>query len=243
MTKFPRSLAHVLAALLLCACGTPPGKPVKNSEVPAPNEILDFAALFGANCAGCHGENGRGGAGPPLSDPVYLAITDVKTVQKTITQGVPGTPMAPFGQSAGGMLTDKQVEVIASGIFSRWSKPGILSGVDVPAYASSSAGDAKRGAEDYKTFCETCHGSDGRGGPKGSSIIERAYLALTSNQGLRTAVIVGRPDFGAPDWRNNVPGHPMTEQQITDVVAWLAEQRPANAAQQNQVAKEQHNAK
>jgi len=39
-------------------------------------------------------------------------------------------------------------------------------------------------------------------------------------------VIVGRPDFGAPDWRGNIPGKPMTSQEISDVVAWLASQRP-----------------
>ena len=38
-------------------------------------------------------------------------------------------------------------------------------------------------------------------------------------------VIVGRPDRGAPDWRNNVPGRPMTDQEISDVVAWLASKR------------------
>ena len=42
-------------------------------------------------------------------------------------------------------------------------------------------------------------------------------------------VITGRPDFDAPDWRNNIPGHPMTDQEITDVVAWLASQRPNRA--------------
>ena len=59
--------------------------------------------------------------------------------------------------------------------------------------------------------------------------INRAYLSLISDQGLRTIVITGRPDFNAPDWRNNVPGHPMTDQEITDVVAWLASQRPNRA--------------
>jgi hypothetical protein len=49
---------------------------------------------------------------------------------------------------------------------------------------------------------------------------------LISDQGLRTIVITGRPDFGAPDWRGNVPGRPMTDQEISDVVAWLSSQRP-----------------
>jgi hypothetical protein len=46
-----------------------------------------------------------------------------------------------------------------------------------------------------------------------------------SDQGLRTTVIVGRPEFGAPDWRNDVPGTPMSPQDVSDVVAWLATRR------------------
>jgi cytochrome c oxidase cbb3-type subunit 3/ubiquinol-cytochrome c reductase cytochrome c subunit len=37
--------------------------------------------------------------------------------------------------------------------------------------------------------------------------------------------------LGAPDWRGNVPGHPMTDQEITDVVAWLATRRAQNPGQ------------
>ena len=52
-----------------------------------------------------------------------------------------------------------------------------------------------------------------------------SYLALVSDQNLRTLVIVGLPEVGAPDWRNNVPGRPMSAPEISDVVAWLAAQR------------------
>jgi len=38
-------------------------------------------------------------------------------------------------------------------------------------------------------------------------------------------VIAGRPDLGMPDWRGYVAGQPLTREQITDVVAWLAGQR------------------
>jgi cytochrome c oxidase cbb3-type subunit 3 len=58
-----------------------------------------------------------------------------------------------------------------------------------------------------------------------SSIVDGSYLALVSDQGLRTVVIVGRPELGAPDWRGNVPGKPMSSQDVSDVVAWLASQR------------------
>ena len=67
--------------------------------------------------------------------------------------------------------------------------------------------------------------SDGQGA-RASSIVDGSYLALVSDQGLRTTVIAGRPELGAPDWRGNVPGRTMTSQDISDVVAWLSAQRP-----------------
>jgi cytochrome c oxidase cbb3-type subunit 3 len=82
-----------------------------------------------------------------------------------------------------------------------------------------------RGAEVYTSFCSSCHGPQGSGGPSASSIVDGSYLALVSDQGLRTVVIVGRPELGAPDWRGNVPGKAMSSQDVSDVVAWLASKR------------------
>src|SRR5258708_579795 len=98
-------------------------------------------------------------------------------------------------------------------------------------YAANPAGDTGRGEIAYKSYCEPCHGAEGRGGQKGSAITAGAFLALVSDQGLRTVVITGRPELNAPDWRGNVPGKPMAEQEVTDVVAWLASKRVQNPGQ------------
>ena len=213
------------AALLLFGCATPHGQPQKDSETIAPGEVLEFGRLFSENCAGCHGENGRGGAAIALADPVYLAIADDRAIHNVIANGVHGTSMPAFAETAGGLLTVRQIDVIAGQIRARWSSPGILDGANPPSYAAKSEGDPQRGAIVYKTYCESCHGPDGRGGPKGSSITGGSFLALISDQGLRTAVIAGRPELGAPDWRGNVRGKPMSDQEVTDVVAWLASHR------------------
>ena len=139
--------------------------------------------------------------------------------------------MPAFAQSAGGMLTDKQIDVISSGIRSNWSRQGILDSGDPPSYAPTSMGDVQRGEAAYKTYCESCHGAGGRGGPKGSAITNDSFLALVSDQGLRTVIITGRPELGAPDWRGNVPGKQMSDQEVTDVVTWLASRRVQNPGQ------------
>jgi mono/diheme cytochrome c family protein len=197
----------------------------------APNEVLDFATLYGENCAGCHGVEGKGGAAIALADPVYLAIADETVIRKVVAKGIPGTAMPAFAESAGGMLTDKQINVITGEIRSRWNQPGILNAANPPSYAAKSTGDAMRGEAAYKTYCESCHGPGGHGGPKGSAVTDGSFLALVSDQGLRTIVIVGRPELGAPDWRGNVPDKPMSDQEVTDVVAWLASQRVQNPGQ------------
>ena len=176
------------------------------------------------------GRTVKGGAAIALGDPVFLAIADDAAIRQTITNGVPATPMPAFAESAGGMLTDKQIDAIVRGIRS-WAKPDTLGNVTPPPYATKVAGDSHLGAAVYATYCSSCHGPDGHGGGKASSIVDGSYLALISDQDLRTNVIVGRPEFGAPDWRGDVPGHPMSAQEISDVVAWLAAQRPKTPGQ------------
>ena len=231
MSPLRYSVALAALSVLLAGCAAPQGQPRKGSEVLAPNEILDFATLYSQNCAGCHGVEGRGGAAIALSDPVYLAIADDAVMRKVMADGVRGTAMPAFAQSAGGMLTDKQIDVITSGMRSRWSRPGILATANPPSYSPTFAGNAVRGAVAYKTYCESCHGVGGRGGAKGSSITDDFFLALISDQGLRTIVITGRPELGAPDWRGDVSGKPMSDQEVTDIVAWLASRRIQNPGQ------------
>ena len=214
-----------LSAILLAACGKPRGQPDRNVEALAPNEVLDFAALYSDNCAACHGENGGGGPAIALADPVYLALADDLSLRGAIANGVRGTAMPAFGQTAGGLLTTQQIDVITQQIRARWSKPGVLDGANPPGYAAKSAGDPERGHAAWKTYCESCHGLDGRGGPKGSAVTNDSFLALVSDQGLRTIVIAGRTELGAPDWRGNVRGKPMSDQEVTDVVAWLVSRR------------------
>ena len=214
----------IFAGLFCAACSHSPGRPAAGSEVVPPDQIMNFKILYARNCAACHGPGGKGGAAIPLSDPLFLAIADDAAIRRTVANGVPGTPMPAFARSAGGMLTDRQIDAIVDGIRS-WARPGLVRGDVLPPYTTPVPGDPSHGADVYATYCLACHGPNGRGGNRASSIVNDSYLALVSDQDLRTIVIVGRPELGAPDWRNNVPGRPMSPQEISDVVAWLAAQR------------------
>ena len=225
------SLLAVLNLMLLAACSTLNREPRTDPEPVAPNQVSDFGTLYAQNCAGCHGAQGRGGAAIALANPVYLAIADQEIVRNIVANGVRGTSMPAFAQRAGGMLTEQQIDIIANGIFSRWGHKQVLDGANPPAYTAKAAGNADHGQLAFGTYCASCHGSEGGGTPKGSAIANDSFLALVSDQGLRTIVITGRPELGAPDWRGNVPGRPMTDQEITDVVAWLASRRAQTPGQ------------
>jgi mono/diheme cytochrome c family protein len=192
--------------------------------VPRPEEVADFDTLYSENCSGCHGTEGKGGAAIPLGDPVYQALADDATLRRIITNGLPGTLMPAWGQSAGGTLTDQQIDALVKGMRSRWAHPDELAGVTMPPYQSS-PGDSSRGASVFQTSCAKCHGPGGRGGDVAGSIVDGSFLGMVTDQELRTMVIVGVPGTAMPDWRSHVLG-PMSSQDISDVVAWLGAQRP-----------------
>jgi cytochrome c oxidase cbb3-type subunit III len=223
-SDFRRVFASIAGVLFFVGCNNLPGRPGPGPEVINPAELLDFEALARQNCSGCHGAEGKGGAAIALRDPVFLAIVPDATLRSIIANGMPGTQMTAFAQSEGGMLTDQQIDVLVRGIRS-WAQAGVLRNEDLPPYQEQSPGDPQRGADVYTTFCSSCHGPDGQGGKKAGSIVNATYLALVSDQYLRTIVIAGRPELGDPDWRSDVPGHPMSAQDISDVVAWLITHR------------------
>ena len=212
-----RILLAIAAVLTMTGCNGLPGRPTVGEEVARPDQVLDFSTLYTANCSGCHGAEGKGGASIALRNPVFLAIADDAAIRNVASAGVPGTQMPPFAQSKGGMLTDKQIDVLVQGIRA-WVPAGVPP-ESLPPYAAPT-GDPQRGATVYATFCAQCHQ-----GAKASRIDNPAYLSLVSDQYLRTVVIAGRPELGAPDWRGDVTGRPMTPEEISDVVAWLATQR------------------
>lgn len=230
-----RGLALALsacAALALSGCDSNwPGRPHPESRELRPEEIKDFAELYHRNCSGCHGPDGTGGAALALANPVYLAITDEETLRRVTSAGVPGTSMPAFAREAGGRLTDDQIGVIVREIRGRWSRPDALGGATPPAYRADAVGEPVRGAETFRTFCGSCHGPEGKGGTKGSSIVDGSYLGLVSDQSLRTTVIAGRPDLGQPDWRQAVAGRSLSGQDVSDIVAWLSAQRPEHPGQ------------
>jgi len=215
-------LALAIAAFALAApgCDSLPGRPRPSQRPIQPSQVTSFAVLYRQNCSGCHGADGRFGAALPLNNPIYLALVDDHHLSKTIAAGVPGTAMPAFAQAQGGSLSDAQIAIVMQGIRQRWGRTVDFT---LPSYAGNGGGDPARGQKDFQTYCASCHGADGRGG-KAGAVASAAYLALVSDQYLRSLIIAGRPDLGHPDWRG-YGSRPLTAGEIDDLVAWLASQR------------------
>src|SRR3954447_24766118 len=182
-------LAVCFAALILSGCH-PYGKP--SLEEVDPEKSTDFSTLFAQNCRGCHGDNGKYGPGRILNDPLYVAFIPREEIKKVLTYGRPGTAMPAWAQSQGGPLSEKQIDVLVSGIKDGWAKPVNLRGTTLPSYSADiNAGDTTRGKRLFARGCFACHGP---GAPVGV-ITNATYLQLSSNQNVRTSIVIGRPDI------------------------------------------------
>jgi cytochrome c oxidase cbb3-type subunit III len=214
-----------VAAALFCAACNDAGEGMAAMRVPVrPEDVVDFWTLYSQNCSACHGENGQNGPALDLANQVYQAIVDDASLKKWITNGMPGTEMPAFGESAGGFLTENQVDALVAGMRANWTKGG-ATGATPPPYIANLRGDEKSGEQVYKEACVSCHQKSGE------RISNASYLALVSDQSLRTITIAGRPDLGQPDWEQDRPGYPLTNEDVTNVVAYLASLRSATPGQ------------
>jgi cytochrome c oxidase cbb3-type subunit 3 len=206
-------------AFVLGGCSQPPGYPRTAPAVP-PDQVTDFHVLFEKNCQACHGAGGENGPAMDLANPEFQALVDDNTLRNIISKGLPGTQMPAWAQSAGGMLTDQQIDALIAGMRKEWSKPNASGGATAPPFAQNQAGDAQRGQQVYQARCAGCHQ-----GPKRQQLLSPVYLSLVGDQALRSIIIAGRPDIGQPDWQHDNPGaaagQPLSDGNVTDIVAYL----------------------
>ena len=180
---------------------------------------FDGVTLYRENCAACHGANGTGGVGVPLSLPDFLAIVDDAYLAKTIRYGRPGRVMPAFGQ-----LSDAEIKAIVAHIRS-WSNAPNAKRINV------GKGDPKKGSELYDAYCSGCHGDHGQGGhgtgvtfsrPRDLPILAPAlnnpgFLAAASDELLKSTLVYGRR--GTP--MESFTKRGLSDSDIDDVVAYV----------------------
>ena len=146
------------------------------AQIQANPDMLQFTmaegkALFGDNCAPCHGAGGQGARGyPNLNDDVWLWGGSLSDIQHTITVGVRSTSeqtrnsqMPSFGRDA--LLKPEQIDDLTEYVVHLSGRPADGAAV-------------RRARPLFADNCAACHGPQGKG--------NRTYGApnLTDNEWL-----------------------------------------------------------
>jgi mono/diheme cytochrome c family protein len=219
-----RIVGACVLILAISGCDKAPGKPGSDSAVQRPEEELRFDVLYRQNCAGCHGADGKNGAAFELANPVYQAWVDDGSLRQWISNGMAQTQMPAFAISAGGSLTDKQIDVLVLGMRQQWAPTGGPLN-RLPRYLQPADADTSRGKQVFDRSCASCHKQSKQG------ITSPNYLALVSDQALRTMIVAGRPDIGEPDSQHAGEGAALSDQDVSDVVKYLASLRISTPGQ------------
>src|SRR5262245_5593508 len=89
--------ASVVAMVIFCIAGCDlPGRPNPGDRPVPANEVLNFSALYGQSCAGCHGANGTLGPAPPLNDALFRSIIAESELKDVVAKGRHETLMPAF---------------------------------------------------------------------------------------------------------------------------------------------------
>lgn len=141
-------------------------------------------ALYLANCATCHGNQGHGGVGIPLALPSFLSQVSDDYLHQTIRLGRPGRIMPPFYR-----LSDKKITQIIGHIRS-WQKSPI------PVWSKRTiAGKPDEGKQLFHKHCVSCHGENATGG-KGTGIMfsRPRHLPITAPALNNQGFLIAAPD-------------------------------------------------
>ncbi len=180
----------------------------------------DGQRLYVQNCVACHGFNGDGGMGVPLSLADFLATASDDYFFRTIRLGRPGRVMPAFKG-----LSDDEVDSIIRHIRT-WSDSL------PPKYSRKRIeGNAKNGEQLYLAQCASCHGESGKGGegtgvtmsrPRSLPILAPAlnntgFLAASPDEMIKRTLIKGRTGTPMISFLNKG----LSEKDIDDIVTYV----------------------
>jgi cytochrome c oxidase cbb3-type subunit 3 len=151
-------------------------------------------ALFGDNCATCHGAGGTGGKGyPNLRDDVWLWGGSLEQIQHTITYGVrtgePGagaTLMPAFGRDQ--MLKDAQINDLTEYVVALSHRPANRAAV-------------ARVTQLFTDQCASCHGPQGKGDQSRGipNLTDNEWLYGSTREAIRDQIVNARGGV-MPTW-------------------------------------------
>jgi cytochrome c oxidase cbb3-type subunit 3 len=177
-------------------------------------------ALFGDNCAACHGRDARGGKGfPNLTTTSWLWGGDAETIAETIRVGINSThaesrvsQMPAFGKDQ--VLPRSDIENVARYVQS----------LSDPAAASASPpATIEAGKTIFADNCAACHGDDGKGKTDvgAPNLTDHSWIYGGDLQTIFTTISDGREGH-MPTWEARLP---LVDRKI--LALYLVDLRPA----------------
>ncbi len=215
-----QSLVNTIRMMSLVAlvAATLPGKPAYASQQDVGRQLFD------EQCASCHGSNGKGGIGLPLSRlSVIQSLTD-DYIRYTIRKGRPGRLMPAFSS-----LEESQVDALVAYMRS-WGAVRL-----VKDGASHFKGDAAIGESLYKESCAMCHGDTLSGSVEGTGVTfsrkrslpvmppalnNPAFQDAISDQALLHVIQEGRAGTPMPAFKST-----LTHQDTHHIIAYIRSQK------------------
>ncbi len=159
-------------------------------------------ALFGDNCAVCHGVDARGGPGyPDLTDAAWLWGGDPEVVAETLRVGINSTheetrasQMMAFGRD---QMLDRATILDVVTYVQSLSTPELAAGPQADAVTA--------GAATFAENCAACHGEDGTGGVEfgAPNLTDAFWIYGGDRQSIFTTVFDGRQGH-MPYWEDRL---------------------------------------
>ena len=161
----PGGYALILAALCLAS-------PALAQGSYSADDVKAGGVMFGQLCVTCHGFNGTGGAGPPLTRPKLLNAPDDAALRAVISEGIPDRGMPRVRRTTPDELRQLVAYVRSLGATT-----------PVPV-----KGNPAKGAQIYTSSgCANCHMVRGEGGVLGPVLTDVGYLRGAAY--LRQAIV------------------------------------------------------
>jgi len=220
-------MSRIISQILLFCCWVAPVLAVETAE-----------QLYLDNCSICHGNEGQGGVGIPLSLDSFLQQAPDEYIQRTIRYGRPGRVMPSFDH-----LNTRQIQRITQYISSWRQSPA-------PLWDEKTVqGNATAGEILFNKNCSSCHHARGKGGhgtglkfsrPKALPISAPAignngFLYSASDQMIKQVIMHGRKATPMPSAIKDLA---LNETQVNDIVAYLRSLQTAWVSTQQKLDKE-----
>jgi mono/diheme cytochrome c family protein len=180
-------------------------------EFKGEREELPGKEGFAYLCSACHGKQGEGKSYehfktgiPSIGNPDFLRVVSEDYIRFTLEKGRSLRQMASWSQDISGLRPD-ELEKITGYLTQLGRSPDSrdISGLQ---------GNRTTGAALYDQLCNTCHGTDGKGGVA-VALNHEGLLNYADEQFILSTLLSGRGNTGMPGW------YMLEDKQLSDLLA------------------------